>query len=551
MDPYDINCVLYKHREFMMPETKPSLTYILTMDLVRFIGHPCKKTLSAQEIEQVKFMTSLGIPTLYAAYENKEPGYLKTWLNAYSFTLVSTAFNPEITPSLVQKIQAMASAHLDDPTVHGSFCTEELLIPTFPEKIGNISIPRCSQTLNGLREFIDYWFLSKSNPFINIHHIAFNINPSFPSWEMSKLIQVCLMESYDPTTRKFKIKTPDNESYEATEMELLAYLEENSRESNRQITIERRALPEDQIQRILTALCDDFNRDINKGHVQERKKRIIVEFVMRLDQLHAFSDCNIRTCYILMNVLFARYGLPMSLLFDPNRFDLCSVDEVLDMVNQGVGFFEQLVEAATAQVPPERIIFKNSQREMIAPRVKIDNADAAAQIFKSMLMASKDYKPKRLNPKLQEALEAENYSLAFRMSCVVRSNDLALWMIDRHATKINFEGTTTQGKTGFELIISNTKMSAEEKEYLLTVIQQAQKLSSGTQKAETRQPQDPQITQAVAQDQPWIPPTQKKAKFPEPCNKKNTACLFGKANPQMLLAAATVVAVVVASCLNP
>lgn len=90
---------------------------------------------------------------------------------------------------------------------------------------------------------------------------------------------------------------------------------------------------------------DEYNQNINRLDAPMDKLRCIVKVVQKLEQIHLFIDANCRTyCMILLNHLLAVNGLPLCILPDPNRFDLFSVEELMDDVIRGMQNTFTLIE---------------------------------------------------------------------------------------------------------------------------------------------------------------------------------------------------------------
>lgn len=68
---------------------------------------------------------------------------------------------------------------------------------------------------------------------------------------------------------------------------------------------------------------------------KEEKIKLIAQTCQTLDQLHLFTDGNIRTIYLLLNKLLMENGLLPTTLEDPNIIDCFSVDEITAKIIAG------------------------------------------------------------------------------------------------------------------------------------------------------------------------------------------------------------------------
>lgn len=75
------------------------------------------------------------------------------------------------------------------------------------------------------------------------------------------------------------------------------------------------------------------------------KLRCIIGFIQSCEQLHPFLDGNCRVfCMLLLNHLLMKNGFPMAILPDPNRFDVLSMNELIDNVIEGMAKTIALIE---------------------------------------------------------------------------------------------------------------------------------------------------------------------------------------------------------------
>lgn len=91
------------------------------------------------------------------------------------------------------------------------------------------------------------------------------------------------------------------------------------------------------IENRLRILTKRFNVDIKQAATFEKKLFLIVCYIQDCEQLHPFRDANCRTfCMLLLNFLLIQNGFPLSLLKNPNCFDLFSRHELVIEVIHGM-----------------------------------------------------------------------------------------------------------------------------------------------------------------------------------------------------------------------
>lgn len=95
----------------------------------------------------------------------------------------------------------------------------------------------------------------------------------------------------------------------------------------------------------LQKLIVEYLINIERANLQLDKLRIIVTFTQQCEQLHPFYDMNCRLfCMVLLNHLLAQNGFPYAIQADPNRFDMYSIDELIDDILTGMKKTFELIE---------------------------------------------------------------------------------------------------------------------------------------------------------------------------------------------------------------
>ena len=103
----------------------------------------------------------------------------------------------------------------------------------------------------------------------------------------------------------------------------------------------------DEVESKLSAIFASYYKMILQAQADDEKLRVIVSHVQRISQRHPFDDGNTRLCTILLNRLLKENHLPFTLLFNPNRFDGFSIDELVQFVKEGQQYCAELLQANT------------------------------------------------------------------------------------------------------------------------------------------------------------------------------------------------------------
>ncbi|MCP0914942.1 MULTISPECIES: hypothetical protein [Legionella] len=89
--------------------------------------------------------------------------------------------------------------------------------------------------------------------------------------------------------------------------------------------------------KILEKAINNYNLTIKQAGTPEEKLKTIVEYVQLFEQIHPLADYNCRTfCTAILNRLLVQNGFMPAIPFDPNNFDMNSVDELVIEVKKGM-----------------------------------------------------------------------------------------------------------------------------------------------------------------------------------------------------------------------
>ena len=188
-----------------------------------------------------------------------------------------------------------------------------------------------------------------------------------------------------------------------------------------------------------------------------------------VNQLHPFIDGNIRTCYIMLNRLLDHYNLGKTILTNPNRFDMCSLNELTKDVEEGQINYCSLVEYCKNPNPKGEFILMtsdaNTGNQVIRckPDIMKDLTEDLSERFLNDVIINEtkgdycEYKP------INESLAKKDYGLALRQACCGAGSKLIKKIIDDFSYDIDFTKTTSKGELPSDLIEGNRKIKEPEK----------------------------------------------------------------------------------------
>lgn len=100
---------------------------------------------------------------------------------------------------------------------------------------------------------------------------------------------------------------------------------------------------EEELEAALELLAQGYHQEIKSALSPLDKLAIIVKYTQRFERLHPFFDGNGRTFVnVLLNTLLIDNHFYPAIFFDPNVFDLYSVPELVNIVIEGMWFFEYI-----------------------------------------------------------------------------------------------------------------------------------------------------------------------------------------------------------------
>ena len=199
-------------------------------------------------------LVHLGMPlsgedTIVDIYNRREPKYINAWLQAYQYALAKITTSLDVTPELLLGIQKNAASHyLHGDKIGYSYGFESFT--TIPQQMGKIRIPNYCHTIEGIEDFIHYWFIEA--PLGRMHKLIFCDGRD----NTSHILRVA---SYDKDTDSFKINDPVSpRGREVSRQELLTIVTRLSKTNPGEVIVERNKLTKETIEGKLELLCSSL-----------------------------------------------------------------------------------------------------------------------------------------------------------------------------------------------------------------------------------------------------------------------------------------------------
>jgi hypothetical protein len=375
----------------------------------------------------------------YPAYEQREPGFARPYLEAYTDALTTTSYHG-LSHDLIQRIHRLSMSHFPGPNL-GNYRN---LLGNFDVFLSSEEMTDCtycgpgySATPTGMLEFISFWLNpAKESTHALIFSKKENKNEGYLLRNLDGQLTLSTIADGSVEERVFDLKKKQDRQW----------FERLIRDMKYQCTIETMGDFEDgSIQKraftTMDRLIKKFQQDIVDVVSNDEKLRVIVTCVQRIAQCHPFEDGNIRTCNILLNKLLKDYGLPLTLLINPNHFDCCDIDYLIRTVKNGQLILSNLLEHTCASsfhittddsidllqhidCPPYDIgepLLVRRLCSALAPTSLVAASSAIlfppeVSVEQKLLNLVDSSDPK--HESLRKALSHGEYALAFRNACV-------------------------------------------------------------------------------------------------------------------------------------
>jgi hypothetical protein len=377
----------------------------------------------------------------FKTYEEYEPGFAVPFLQAY-ITAFKEDMNGTLSHALLKKINTIAMSHqskgegvVQYRNIPGNFM---ISFETYTDSL-NIGY---SATLSGLREFISYWieqqksnhqlsFQLKSNPFTDSFAITSENSKSY--W-CKVTDRVVTKEEFDLEKHFPQIallsSTIKHEFYINTMV-----FAPGSKESI-----------QDKVEQGMQKIFDAFHAEIA---LADDKVPTIAKYIQRINQLHPFVDGNIRTCYVLLNKLLSDYGLPLTILLNPNKLDACSLDEVIHMIRDGQVIYQQLM----SHTDPKKFEIKTKEQIHALKLIKCPPNDLKLQELLNEFYHSFIHREQGSGLSKATAqrffVSNKDFSCALRNACNKRELEIIKELLDSNKT-IDVNQQSSNGNTALD-----------------------------------------------------------------------------------------------------
>lgn len=402
----------------------------------------------------------------YLKCSKKEPGYGPAWLEGY-ITAYQYNLDSGLTEELFTKTHEAAMSWNKAYDTKGKYKSSFNNFECYPmngKKDNKEYFNPCyAVTKDGYKELIDHALVNKA-------HLKNYL--AFVSSNKDK-IALCI-ESYSEKEKLFTCK--ENRRNEYKEIKI-------SRETldDKLSTLWRSKIEEieycplagcskesinQKVSNEMKLIVEEFNTNMKNIQRKDQRLHAIVKMIQHVNQLHPFIDGNIRTCYIVLNRLLDHYELGKTILTNPNRFDMCSIDELIRDIREGQKNYSRLVEHC-ANKKDKFVLYTydpNEDNRVIScePATMHDlTAEQEENFLKYVIEKKKKYCN---HTPINEALENKNYSLAFRKACAGAGPELIRKMMYEFSSKINFSEQTSKSQLPSDLIAINKKMKAKPQE---------------------------------------------------------------------------------------
>lgn len=438
----------------------------------------------------------------YETYEKEEKGYAECWLKAY-IEAFNMPMDGQLTHERIKKIHEIAMDFQKDG-FSGKYKNQPnnfLISPNILiDRRNNQLFPNFhySASKEGIEEFLEYWMIS--SPHGSTHLFGFFNQKTGEALGFRRSneggLEMMKVNSYQDPSREFH-KTSFEDAVKNT-MYIFAQDFECMIDSMIEVPEEK---IHDKVTQTMKRIMDTYHeemRNLDQGD-SDKKIQIIAKTIQRITQLHPFCDGNIRTCYILLNKLLRDHGLPLTLLINPNRFDCCSVKELVEMIKEGQLNFSRLKEMQgdgnftfksecelfealkSIQLSPQRLYDVDSSIVQcfigtllnITPLIKDDSINLAPEAYhfdeNGLIKGLRKLIPEDNSQLLLilQAAEGKNYNLVFRRACAFGNKALIQFIQDFiNPLGIDLNEPSSNGKTPQDWLRSNKNLDPEEKQFL-------------------------------------------------------------------------------------
>lgn len=455
----------------------------------------------------------------YAQYAAKEPGFAPAFMRAYIYAFQQPK-DGRVSHDLLKNINKLSMQHEpallmgDRDNVPGQYRSERgniqlKLDVTISDNNPSLNINH-NTTISGFRELLNYWFLECDNPTHTLGFQGTNENEDSYTYCLeyrnNQLLWTC-------------INTRVSEIFDsAKHIPLMHKFLQNKDYDCSLFVMRNRENVQNLIEQQIDKWINSYDLAIANASTPEKKLQVIAQYIQKLDQIHPFSDGNIRTCYILLQKLLSDHNLPLCILIDPNYLDGYDHVGVVTMIIEGQALYQNLLKKCqqlirSLEVPfthqfsmmyrgnimelpiPNKVTVVCQPIELNEPELlrefchtvlglvipKNVNENAGSQgVFGTRNQSAHDALEVALAPylnndsketSLHDALLKKNYGLVLRLTCAYGKFDMTRIVLShRNALQIDLNAQTSKFKTALDLLNeyeTKTDNELEEKNQLL------------------------------------------------------------------------------------
>lgn len=436
-------------------------------------------------------LVSLVTNDSYKTYEEREPGYSEAMLKAYVYafgTSKDTGLNEDLITN-IHKIAMGFGKNTDSgkyKTVDGGF--NFALDTVYNTSKESIKCFNYNASEKGLKELVDYWFIKHPQRPLILGFLPSSASMDGYYIHGDTFIKTSGAEKVQLTLHfetQFEIIKPIfSVACNDVFLESLSFIEPNHRDY------------QSTIQNLVNAICKEYNEAIKKAVTDSDKITVIVTYIQRIEQLHPFLDGNLRTCYILLNKLLRDNNLSLTVLMNPNRFDCCSREELVEMVIRGQNNFKKIISSREKHIVLENRNEKHEECKSIfclkMPLIAVSQevqeafiksinantqtANASSASLSTNSMFKNQPKTKSLQliselnalnctlpEKLLNALTEGKPSLALRIACSSASCEIIGKILDfSDSLSIDFNEKSSNGNRPLEWLRVNPTIKSDD-----------------------------------------------------------------------------------------
>lgn len=133
----------------------------------------------------------------------------------------------------------------------------------------------------------------------------------------------------------------------------------------------------DYVAREMRAITANYNQSIAKAMTDDEKLTVIVDHIQQYERLHPFMDGNGRTFVnLLLNYLLMKNGFPPATFYEPNLFDVYSVDDLVTVIKNGIAVTQDVLNGNKSifdfdSTSCDGVVYQDIVKDFVNERSKI------------------------------------------------------------------------------------------------------------------------------------------------------------------------------------